>query len=146
MLVFGKSDTLPGSREVAVEQALARHHYSRLIGHSLGGFVAAKHAREVDRVVAYNPGYAIGFPQLDNIEIKRHPLDIVSMFAARDPRTRNAPMTAAVPTSPADLGQDLLLWHGIDSATKMAPTASHAPPPPTTTWRSSHAGRSVVTP
>jgi len=91
MLAAGYTDTLPGSREKAVEKALKVHDVKRLVGHSLGGYVAADHASEVPRVVAYNPGALASFPSGENIRIVRNEGDLVSATLMGDPRTTNVP-------------------------------------------------------
>lgn len=89
LLAIGVDDRLPGSRELAVERAIRKYHPKRIIGHSLGGYVAARHASAAKRVVAYNPGSVLAFPPGKNISIVRNYTDLVSAPLASDPRTTN---------------------------------------------------------
>lgn len=89
LLAVGLTDTLPGSRELVVEKALKEHNVQRLIGHSLGGYVAADHANEVPAVVAYNPGVVSTFPPGENISIVRNVGDVISAPLMGDHRTEN---------------------------------------------------------
>lgn len=94
LALAGQPDVLPGSRYRTAAKALHDHpEVDRVVGHSLGGYIASELADSDVSGVAYNPAVPLVQPLPGGAatSVVRDASDLVSLESAFDPRTRNVP-------------------------------------------------------